>query len=91
MATFLLVTVSLGFCDATSAVIALHTFSLLTETGESVLHAHFDRRRLADRSIDQLALKFRLHEHEFDFRFFRSRPLFASSATIKVTGSVSKS
>ena len=38
--------------------ISVHDFSLVTETGESVLREGFDRRRLAD-GFDRLALSFR--------------------------------
>ena len=70
--------------------ITLRTFSLVTNTGENVLHANFDRRRLADRSIDRLALKFHALEKQFEFEFARSHPMFAPGATIKMTGSVSE-
>ena len=82
---FVLVVV-LKSCEART----VRTFSLLTKTGESVLHAHFDRRRLAHRSIGRLALKFLVDEKQFEFELARSYPLFASGAIIKVTAGVSR-
>ena len=69
----------------TSDVISVRTFSLVTDTGENVLHKFFDRRRLADRSIDQLALKFDANGSHFEFKFERSYPIFAPGTTIKMT------
>ena len=71
---------------ATPDSITLRTFSLVTDTGENVLHEKFDRRRLADRAIGRLNLKFRAVEKQFEFAFEHSHPIFAPNATIKITG-----
>ena len=55
-----------------------------------MLHADFDRRRLADRLTDRLALKFHAVERQFKFGFQRSHPIFAPGTTIKMTGRVSE-
>ena len=70
---------------ATSDSITLRAFSLETGSGERVLHANFDRRRLADRAIGRLNLKFRAVEKQFDFSFEQSHPIFAPTTTIKMT------
>ena len=67
--------------------ITVHTFSLITDKGENVLREEFDRRRLTD-SFDQLSLKFKAFEKQFEFKLARSNPIFTPEATIKMTGNV---
>ena len=47
--------------------VAVRKFSLVTESGENILHKDFDRRRLAD-GLDRLSLVF--HAANYDVRIF---------------------
>ena len=70
--------------------ITIRKFSLVTDTGENVLHADFDRRRLAESIVHPLVFKFKYAGKQFEFEFERSYPIFAPGSTIKITGSVRK-
>ena len=57
----------LGRTTALSKPIAVRKFSLVTETGDNVLHKDFDRRRLTDgldSGLDRLSLAFRAANHD---------------------------
>ena len=69
--------------------IILREFSLVTKRGENVLHSNFNRRRLACRSNNRLALTFDAFDQRFEFELERSYPIFAPGARIKMTGRVS--
>ena len=72
--------------------IIARNFSLVTDTGESVLHDQFDRRRLASGGVtDRLSMKFFAMNKLFEFQFEPSYPIFLPGATIKMTGRVSES
>ena len=77
-----------GFTDSLLASIPVHNFSLVTDKGENVFQADFYRRRLAVGMADRLALKFNAEEKQFEFELESSHPIFASGATIKITGRV---
>ena len=68
--------------------ITVRKFSLVTDIGENVLHADFDRRRLVKSIVRRIVLKFNAAEKQFEFEFERSYPIFAPGAAIKITGSV---
>ena len=68
--------------------ITVRKLYLVTETGENVFHADFDRRRLAESIVRRLVLKFNAEGKQFKFEFERSYPIFAPGSTIKITGSV---
>ena len=68
--------------------IIVRNFFLETDEGENVLHQHFDRRRLADSSVERLALKFNALGEQFNFEFERSHPIFEPGLTIKMAGRV---
>ena len=68
--------------------VVVHEYSLKTDKGENVLHHHFDRRRLADSTVNRLALKFNVSGEQFAFVFQRSYPIFERGCTMKIAGNV---
>ena len=79
----------LGFTtSALVASITVRDFSLVTDQGEDVFQADFDRRRLQASIVARLALKFNAIGKHFEFEFERSHPLFTPDATITMTGRV---
>ena len=78
----------LSVSDTSPESVTVHNFSLITDEGENVLHADFDRRRLTDSSFNRLAFKFYAFEKDFEFELERSNPIFAPGGTIKMTGHV---
>ena len=68
--------------------VIVYEFSLETDKGENVLHQHFDRRRLADFTVNRLALKFNVSGEKFAFLFQRSHPIFEHGCAINMAGNV---
>ena len=78
----------LSVADTSQESVVVRKFSLVTDGGENVLHADFDRRRLADSSFNRLAFKFYAFGKHFEFELERSYPILAPGATIKMTSRV---
>ena len=78
----------LSVADTSQESVTVRKFSLVTDEGENVLHADFDRRRLADSSFDRLAFRFYAFGKHFEFELERSYPILAPGATIKMTSRV---
>ena len=78
----------LGFTASLLASITVRNFSLVTDKGEHVFEEDFYRRRLSNRIVDRLALKFNAVEKHFEFVFENSHPIFSPGATIEMTGRV---
>ena len=77
----------LGFTASILESITVQDFSLVTDEGKNVFQAGC-RRRLEDRIVNRLALKFNAIGKHFEFEFERSHPLFTPDATITMTGRV---
>ena len=69
--------------------VTVRNFSLLNHKKENVLQPEFDRRRLSDSSpTHTLTLQFNVAATHFEFEFRRSYHIFATDATIKISGHV---
>ena len=84
----------LGLTATFPDCVTVRNFSFVTDKGDDVLAPAFDRRRLSDRfaaspsAARRLTLKFSAAEHEFEFEFHKSYPIFAADATVRIVGQV---
>ena len=90
----LLVLHVLGLSATFPDSVTVRNFSFVTEKGYNVLAPDFDRRRLSDRfaassfAARRLSLKFSAAERYFEFEFYKSYPIFAPDATVRIVGRV---